>query len=68
MSYEINPRPYFQLLDAMFGPDKNTEKDYTDEVYDWFAHNVQTIEKVATKAEWRLMCVANTSITSCAKR
>jgi hypothetical protein len=56
--FEINPRPYFQILHAMFRPDEDLE-DYTATVYEWFGYNVLTIEKVTSKAEWRLLCVAN---------
>jgi hypothetical protein len=55
----INQKPYFQILHAMFRPDKEPSPDYTDLVYEWYSKHTLLVEKVTSKAEWRVLCAVN---------
>jgi hypothetical protein len=43
----------------MFRPDKEPSPDYTDLVYEWYSKHTLLVEKVTSKAEWRVLCAVN---------
>jgi hypothetical protein len=58
MEFELEPRPYFQLLHATFRDDGTDEEiDRTDKVMEWVTRTRHIIERVTSKAEMTMLGV-----------
>jgi hypothetical protein len=54
--YEIDPRPYFQILHMMLRhDDADRADDYPDRVMDWMMDHQAVIERVFSKGEYRII-------------